>query len=152
MSTLYDADTALWAEEQAALLRRRAAEQANNDELDWLHLAEEIEGVVASEKREVRWRLALIVQHLLKWQYQPALRSRSWQTTLHVQRRDLHAVLADSPSLRSFAASVLAAAFVHGRHDAEQETGLLHLPTDCPWTLDQVLDQAFLAMRNVTAP
>jgi hypothetical protein len=63
MSTLYDADTALWAEEQAALLRRRA-EQANNDELDWLHLAEEIEGVVASEKREVRSRLALIVRHL----------------------------------------------------------------------------------------
>ena len=143
MSTLYDTDTALWAEEQAELLRRRAV-LANSDELDWLHLAEEIEGVVASEKREVRSRLALIIQHLLKWQYQPTLRSRSWQTTLHVQRRDLLAVLADSPSLRSFATGVLAAAYVHGRHDAEQETGLLHLPTDCPWTLDQVLDQAFL--------
>jgi len=143
MSTLYDADTALWAEEQAQLLRRRA-ELTNSDELDWVHLAEEIEGVVASEKREVRSRLALIIQHLLKWQYQPALRSRSWETTLHVQRRDLLAVLTDSPSLRPFAASVLAAAFVHGRHDAEQETGLLHLPADCPWTLDQVLDQVFL--------
>ena len=141
--TLYDTDTARWAEEQAALLRRRA-NLANNDELDWLHLAEEIEGVVASEKREVRSRLALIIQHLLKWQYQPALRSRSWETTLHVQRPDLLAVLADSPSLRPFAVSVLAASFVHGRHDAEQETGLLHLPIDCPWTLDQVLDQAFL--------
>ena len=85
-----------------------------------------------------------MIQHLLKWQYQPALRSRSWETALHVQRRDLLAVLADSPSLRPFAASVLTAAFVHGRHDAEQETGLLHLPTDCPWTLDQVLDQGFL--------
>ena len=143
MSTLHDTDTALWAEEQAQLLRRRA-ELANNDELDWLHLAEEIEGVVASEKREVRSRLALTIQHMLKWQYQPALRSRSWETTLHVQRRDLLAVLADSPSLRPFAASVLAASFVHGRYDAEQETGLLHLPIDCPWTLDQVLDQAFL--------
>jgi hypothetical protein len=138
MSTLHDTDTALWAAEQAQLLRRRA-ELANSDELDWLHLAEEIEGVVASEKREVRSRLALIIQHLLKWQYQPALRSRSWETTLHVQRRDLLAVLADSPSLRPFAASVLAASFVHGRHDAEHETGLLHLPIDCPWTLDQVL-------------
>jgi hypothetical protein len=143
IGTLYDADTARWAEEQATLLRRRA-ELANNDELDWLHLAEEIEGVVASEKREVRSRLALMVQHLLKWQHQPALRSRSWQTTLHVQRRDLLAVLADSPSLRPFAASVLATSFMHGRHDAEQEAGLLHLPVDCPWTLDQVLDQAFL--------
>jgi hypothetical protein len=140
--TLYDSDTARWAEEQAALLRQRA-ELASNDALDWLHLAEEIEFVVASEKREVRSRLALIVQHLLKWRYQPELRSRSWETTLHTQRRDLLAVLTDSPSLRPFAASVLAAAFVHGRHDAEQETGLLHLPTNCPWTLDQVLDQTF---------
>lgn len=143
MSTLYDTDTALWAEEQAELLRRRAV-LANSDELDWLHLAEEIEGVVASEKREVRSRLALIIQHLLKWQYQPALRSRSWETTLYVQRRDLLVVLTDSPSLRPFAASVLVDAFVHGRHDAEQETGSHHLPADCPWTLDQVLDQAFL--------
>jgi hypothetical protein len=143
MNTLHDADTARWAEEQAALLRRRA-ELANNDELDWLHLAEEIESVVASEKREVRSRLALIIQHLLKWQYQLALRSRSWETILHVQRRDLLDVLADSPSLRPFATSDLTASFVHGRHDAEQETGLLHLPVDCPWTLDQVLDQAFL--------
>ena len=143
MSTLHDADTARWAEEQAGLLRRRA-ELANNDELDWLHLAEEIESVVASEKREVRPRLARSIQHLSKWYYQPALHSRSWETTLHVQRRDLLAVLADSPSLRPFATSVLTASFVHGRHDAEQETGLLHLPTDCPWTLDQVLDQAFL--------
>ena len=65
MSTLHDADTARWAEEQAALLRHRA-KQANNDELDWLHLAEEIESVVASEKREVRSRLARMIQHLLK--------------------------------------------------------------------------------------
>jgi hypothetical protein len=142
MSALYDRDTARWAEEQARLLRQRA-ELANNDALDWLHLAEEIEAVVASEKREVRSRLALIVQHLLKWQYQPDLRSRSWRATLHVQRRDLLAVLEDSPSLRPFAASVLPASFAYGRHDAEQETGLLHLPTDCPWTIAQVLDHEF---------
>ena len=48
------------------------------------------------------------------------------------------------PSLRPFAASVLVTAFAHGRDDTERETGLLHLPTDCPWTLDQVLDPAFL--------
>ena len=138
MSDLYDTDLVRWAETQAAMLRSRSA-----NALDWDNLAEEIESVVASEKREVRSRLALIMQHLLKWQYQPDLRSRSWRNTLHVQRRDLIAVLADSPSLRPFAASVLPTAFAHGRHDAEQETGLLHLPPDCPWTLDQVLDHDF---------
>ena len=100
MSTLHDTDTALWAEEQAHLLRRRA-ELANNDELDWLHLAEEIEGVVTSEKRELRSRLALIIQHLLKWQYRwlcaravgkrrcifsAVTFSLCWQTVLHCGR------------------------------------------------------------------
>ena len=45
---------------------------------------------------------------------------------------------------RANVASVLVTAFAHGRDDTERETGLLHLPTDCPWTLDQVLDPAFL--------
>jgi hypothetical protein len=59
MSTPHDTDIALWAEEQAQLLRRRA-ELANNDELDWLHLAEEIEGVV---EREARGPLATGTDH-----------------------------------------------------------------------------------------
>ncbi len=136
-------DRALWATQQAELLRGRAG-LGGNDPLDWTHLAEEIEAVVASERREVRARLALIIHHLLKWHYQPSLRSRSWVATLRTQRRDLQAVLDDSPSLRPFAASVLAAAYTHGRDDAELETGLLHLSADCPWSLEQVLDQAFL--------
>lgn len=143
MGTLYDTDLAAWAEQQVDLLLRRVGIAAN-DEIDWQHLAEEIAGVVASEKREVRSRLALIVHHLLKWHYQPELRSRSWESTLAVQRRDLAAVFEDSPSLLPFAERVLATAFANGRRDAERETGLLHLPAACPWTLDQVLDIDFL--------
>jgi hypothetical protein len=140
----YDSDLAAWSAHQADLLRRLASGETVNEPLDFRNIAEEIEAVAANEKREIRSRLALIVHHLLKWAYQPELRSRSWQTTLIVQRRDLIAVLADSPSLRPFAASVLPTAYGSGKWDAEQETGLLHLPADCPWTLAQVLDQAFL--------
>nr|WP_294517667.1 DUF29 family protein [uncultured Rhodopila sp.] len=42
----YDADVALWADRQTGLLRRRAAgELVNDSELDWPHIAEEIESV-----------------------------------------------------------------------------------------------------------
>jgi hypothetical protein len=143
MSTAHDVDFVVWAEEQIAAMRFQASFRDNNA-VDWLGVAEELEGVVASEKREVRSRLTLITHHLLKWRHQPALRSRSWQGTLHVQRRDLQSVLTDSPSLHPFAASVLAIAYSYGRHDAELETGLLNLPPDCPWSLDQVLDPDFL--------
>jgi hypothetical protein len=143
MADLYDTDVALWAESQARVLRRRA-ETANNDELDYLNLAEEIESVGASQKREVRSRLALIFQHLLKWRYQPDLRSRSWETTLLVQRRDLLALFEDSPSLRPFAERVLAAAYANGRLAAERETGVLAIAEVTPWSLEQVLDPDFL--------
>jgi hypothetical protein len=142
----YDADFMRWTEEQTELLRRRAAGQLPNDEgLDWVNLAEEIESVGANQKREVRSRLMLICQHLLKWRYQPELRSRSWQSTLYVQRRDLLTLFEDSPSLRAFAERVLPAAFVNGRQAAEQETGLLNMSKDvCPWSLEQVLSIDFL--------
>jgi hypothetical protein len=38
---LYDTDIVLWSEQQAAALRRRAA-----NEIDWENVAEEIEAVV----------------------------------------------------------------------------------------------------------
>jgi hypothetical protein len=150
MSDLYDDDFLRWTERQAALLRRRASgELANEEELDWLNLAEEIESVGASQKREVRSRLALIIQHLLKWRYQPELRSRSWETTLYVQRRDLLAVFEDSPSLRTFAESerILFSAFANGRQAAERETGVLNIADVCPWTFEQVISSDFLPDR-----
>jgi len=145
MSDLYDCDFLRWTEQQTELLRRRGAGQLANDEgLDWSNLAEEIESVGASQKREVRSRLMLICQDLLKWQYQPELQSRSWQTTIYVQRRDLQSLFEDSPSLRPFAERVLPQAFVNGSQAAERETGLLHLPNDvCPWSLDRILSIDF---------
>jgi hypothetical protein len=146
VSELYETDLLQWTEQQTELLRRRAAGELANDEgLDWLNLAEEIESVGASQKRELRSRLMRICQHLLKWKYQPELQSRSWQTTIYVQRRELQSLFEDSPSLRPFADRVLPQAFVNGRQAAEQETGLLHLPQDvCPWSVDQILSIDFL--------
>jgi hypothetical protein len=46
MSDLYDTDIVEWSERQAALLRRLGrGERINSDELDWPHIAEEIEDV-----------------------------------------------------------------------------------------------------------
>jgi hypothetical protein len=141
----YETDFVLWVEQQAKALRE-AAQKGSNLEIDWENLAEEIESLGANQKREVRSRLALIFQHMLKWKYQPELRSRSWENTLYVQRRDLLAVFEDSPSLRTFAASdrVLTAAFANGRQAAERETGVLGIYDVCPWPFEQVVSFDFL--------
>ena len=58
----YDTDLYQWTIEQADALRRRAV-----NELDYDNLAEEIEGVGRSERREIRSRLEILLIHLLKW-------------------------------------------------------------------------------------
>ena len=138
MSDLYDADIYAWSERQAELLRRRAA-----NELDWDNIAEEIESVGASEKREIRSRLEVLCHHLLKWTYQPENRSGSWRASIFEQRQRLLDILDDSPSLRPYPAKVLTRSYDLGRRKAELETALLELPCECPWTIEQIIDQEF---------
>src|SRR5437899_8828663 len=76
---LYEQDFYAWTQQQAALLR-----EGKMHELDLANLAEEIESVGRSDKRELGNRLEVIVMHLLKWRYQPEGRqeSHSWEDTI----------------------------------------------------------------------
>jgi hypothetical protein len=140
MSDLYDEDFTLWSEQQAMLLRRRAAGELVNDaKLDWLNLAEEIEAAGGNTRRELRNRLARLLQHLLKWHYQPELRSRSWRATIRTQRQEIEDLLSDNPSLRARLPAFLATAYPRARAAALDETGLLNLPEQPPFTVEQAL-------------
>ena len=101
MSDLYDEDVVLWSERQAHLLRRRAAGELINDaELDWPNIAEEIEALGVSDRRELRRRVLNILIHLMKLQVSPAIDPRAgWRETIREQRDGLSALLKDSPSL-----------------------------------------------------
>ena len=140
MSGLYDEDFALWTEQQAVLLRRRAdGERVNDDALDWRNIAEEIEAVGGNTRRELRSRLTRLIQHLLKWQYQPEHRSRSWRSTIRTQRQEIEDLLADNPSLRARLPEFFMAAWPRARTGAIEETGLLKLPVTAPFTVEQAL-------------
>jgi len=78
----YDKEVILWSQEQARLLRA-----GRFSELDIEHLADEIEDVGKSEKRELAGRLAVLLAHLLKWSRQPEKRSNSWRATIKDQRK-----------------------------------------------------------------
>ena len=75
--SLYERDFYAWTQDQAVKLRARA-----HNDIDWENVAEEIESVGRSDKKEIRRRLGVLVQHLLKWQFQPEMRSHSWQSTI----------------------------------------------------------------------
>ena len=94
MSDLYDRDFYAWTAEQAALLRAGKLSSA-----DTAHIAEEIESMGRSEKRELVSRLTVLLQHLLKWRFQPDRRSTSWRLSIANTRDQLSEHLADNPSL-----------------------------------------------------
>ena len=92
-NTLYEQDFHAWAMEQAALLRA-----GKLDCIDVANLAEEIESMARSERRELVNRLTVVLLHLLKWQYQPALRGNSWRLTIEEQRDSLAEHLRGGPA------------------------------------------------------
>jgi len=93
------------------------------DAVDWDNLIEEIETLGRSEKRALRSYLILLLQHLLKWQFQPEHRSRSWQNSLNNARDNLTELLADNPSLKGdFLVELLPSAYSKARQKAADET------------------------------
>lgn len=140
MTSLYEADFYAWANQQAALLRA-----GNLSSADIAHIAEEIESMGKSEKRELVSRLTVLLLHLLKWRFQPGLRGNSWRYTIKVQRRDLARHLDDNPSLRAQLTPVLADAYASAVLMAAGETGLPEatFPAECPWSYLQAADPDF---------
>lgn len=141
MGTPYEQDVVAWAQEQAALLRT-----GQFAALDIKHIAEEIEDVGKSEKRELASRMALLLAHLLKWQYQPERRGNSWIRTIKAQRRGIADALDDTPSLKAALGDErwLRRAWDDALAKAIDETGLDSFPEDCPWSVAQVLEAGFL--------
>jgi hypothetical protein len=140
MSETYDRDFYAWANEQAALLRAGRLSDA-----DIAHIAEEIESMGKTEKRELVSRLTVLLLHLLKWQFQPGRRSASWEASIKVQRNALEDHLNDNPSLKALLSEGIQRAYRDAAIEAEAETGLRAsaLPATCPWTFEQMMDPDF---------
>jgi hypothetical protein len=97
---LYEEDFVRWSEQQSSALRD-AARVGTNLPLDWENLAEEVESLGRSQRHELRSRIAVILEHLLKLEYSPATDPRrGWMETIARERLDAERLLEDSPSLR----------------------------------------------------
>jgi hypothetical protein len=136
----YDRDFYQWTRDQAELLRRGRLAA-----LDVEHLVEELESMGARERRELTNRIKVLIAHLLKWQCQPRLRSRSWDATIREQRLSLQDLLDDNPSLRPTLDDQLLRAYRLGRLLAIKETDLEEntFPAECPYSVAQVLDEGY---------
>lgn len=137
----YEGDFYAWAVEQGQRIRA-----VHIPGLDTENIAEEIETLGRSEKRELASRLEVLLMHLLKWQTQPERRGESWRSTIDEQRRSLGVVLRESPSLRPSVPQYVADAFRYAVRRASQETKLplTAFPAACPWAQADILDEDWL--------
>jgi hypothetical protein len=139
-TALYDRDFSLWTQTMAAALR-----SGDFSQLDIENLAEEVESLGRSDRQQLDSRLTVLLVHLLKWKFQPEMRSGSWGGTINEQRRRIRKLLQDSPSLRSFFEGLRDECYEDARLQAAIETGLAieTFPEACPFTLVDIMEPAF---------
>ncbi len=137
---LYDIDFYAWTQEQASLLRNQQWSQ-----IDVPNLVEEIESLGKQQRQELRNCLAVLIGHLLKWEYQSQRRSRSWLATIDIQRLDIAALLKDNPSLKPYLEEALDVSYLKGVKLAIGETDLSRraFPPTCLYRLAEILDDRF---------
>jgi hypothetical protein len=138
----YDEDVLLWSQQQARLLR-----EGRFAELDIDHLADEIEDVGKSEKRELESRCAVLLAHLLKWIEQPERRSNSWRFTIRAQRERIALALKTTPSLKTALreGEWCTGAWLEAVPLFEKGTGIEHEERfeTAPFSFEQALDPEF---------
>ncbi|MCY7278703.1 MAG: DUF29 domain-containing protein [Phormidesmis sp. CAN_BIN44] len=139
-SNFYETDFYAWTLEQSKLLK-----EGDLKNLDIVNLVEEVESLGKQQRQELENRLAILLGHFLKWDYQPTHRSKSWKATIREQRRAIQRLIRQNPSLKPYLEEAIADAYESGLDLVVRETPLDYpdLPEDCPYTLDQLFDPDF---------
>lgn len=148
LSILYEQDFSAWATRNAELLMaQRFAE------LDIEHLLEELQDMGASAHNELESRLAILLAHLLKWQFQykqlserwREFKDDSWRSTLIEQRNRIQKRLKRNPSLKSTLNHVINEAYTDAIKIAAKESRLAPsvFPKQCPYSWEQIIDDDF---------
>ena len=134
LADLYSEDETGWLEAMAELIRRR-----DLSELDLDHLSEYLTDMAARDRREVKSRLVILLAHLLKWEFQPDMRSHGWRTTV-LNRRQKLVDVAGRGVLRTHAEAVLSEAYENALKLAEEEAGLPRssFPESFPYQVEQL--------------
>jgi uncharacterized protein DUF29 len=135
-SPAYEADVYSWALHQSELIREGRIAEA-----DLANIAEELADLGRSERRKLRGALARVMQHLLKWDFQPAKRTVSWQNSIDIHRTHARQDLRDNPGLKSELDDIVRDAYELAIGYAAKDTGLSRkaFPAACPYTFEVIM-------------
>jgi len=136
----YERDFYAWSLEQARLVR-----DGRWDAVDRDNVAEEIESLGREQFNKLESALRVLMLQMLKWDHQPALRSRSWVLSIETQRLELTDVIADNPGLRPRIPEAMARAYRKARLETARETGLdeEQFSKTCLFAWDDIVSRVF---------
>lgn len=143
---LYETDFYAWTVEQARFLRN---EDWSN--LDIPNLVEEIESLGRQEQSQLDSRLEVLIGHLLKWEFQPNKRSKSWFFAIREQRRKIIRLIQTNPSLQPYLPKALTEIYPDALDLALRETSLTEeiFPQECPYNLEEILNAEFFPGEQI---
>lgn len=115
----YASDYSAWLQHQIDLMR--AGRWA---EIDSKHLIDEVQDLGKSEFNGFVSAIEVVLVHMLKWDYQPERRSRSWIASIVEHRRRASQALKDNPSFKSRRADAMMRAYDVATARAAKEADL----------------------------
>ena len=146
-NALYEQDFYAWTQTTAGLVRA-----GQWREIDRNALAEEVESLGKSEKREISSHLKTMLEHLLKLGitalYLPndySRGERGWRATVKEQRLEFAQGIRDTPSLRPTIPAILIDAYEVARLRVVSSLNIEEsmIPEKCPWGQEHILHPDF---------
>jgi hypothetical protein len=112
-------------------------------EADALNIAEELDDVGNEQYDKLESAIRVILLHLLKWDHQPERRSRSWRSSIVVQRNQAEKVLRKNPGLKPHIREAIEDAYKNARVEAadEMDCDETALPQECPYSWDEIMER-----------
>ena len=134
----YDKDFYKWAYAQADLLKSKEFEK-----IDLQNLIEEVESLGKSEKHALESQIIRLLLHMLKIEYQPKKRTKSWDRSILNARIEIDRKVKQNPSLKKELKNLIQESFPYAIKSAALETGLdlKTFPKECPWSLKEILGE-----------
>jgi len=148
LKELYDKDFPLWAEINLELLKEKAY-----DLVDCENLLEEIEDIARSDLKACTSHLATILEHLYKWDHLRKLTTGgeeaggiSWIRSINNARREIIAMFKKYPSLRHKLPHEMDKAWIDAVKNLEiwlekneYDPENYHIPEKCPYTYEEAM-------------
>lgn len=138
LEDLYEIDDSLWLEKTINLIKENRWQ-----DLDKLHLIEELEGVGKRDKLAVASLLEQVIRHLLLleyWDNEYERSHRHWMAEIRAFRRQLNKNL--TTNLRNFLRDNLDSIYQDARQYVQIKSNLDVFPLECPYSLKQLLDES----------